>query len=87
MGNLLTRRMIYNSDPDSITIEKERPMADPIKDANINDEPIIVDPDDLPEGDEEQEFDYLDGVEVPDPDNTDEEEEADEADFPDEEEG
>ena len=47
-------------------------MADPIKDANINDEPIIVDPDDLPEGDEEQEFDYLDGVEVPDPGNADE---------------
>ena len=57
-------------------------MTDP-----INDEPTIVDPDDLPEGDEEQEFDYLDGVEVPDPDNADEEEEADEADFPDEEEG
>ena len=62
-------------------------MTDPIEDANINDEPTIVDHDDLPEGDEEQEFDYLDGVEVPDPDNTDEEEEADEADFPDEEEG
>lgn len=57
-------------------------MTDP-----INDEPTTVDPDDLPEGDEEQEFDYLDGVEVPDPDNADEEEEADEADFPDEEEG
>lgn len=61
-------------------------MTDPIKDSNINDEPTIVDPDDLPEGDEEQEFDHLDGVDVPDPDNADEEE-ADEADFPDEEEG
>ena len=29
-------------------------MTDPIEDANINDEPTIVDPDDLPEGDEEQ---------------------------------
>lgn len=61
-------------------------MTDPIEDANINDEPTIVDPDDLPEGDEEQEFDHLDGVDVPDPDNADEEEEANEDDFPDDEE-
>lgn len=61
-------------------------MTDPIKDSNINDEPTIVDPDDLPEGDEEQEFDHLDGVDVPDPDNADEEEEANEDDFPDDEE-
>ena len=55
-------------------------MTDPIEDANI------VDPDDLPEGDEEQEFYHLDGVDVPDPDNADEEEEANEDDFPDDEE-
>ena len=56
-------------------------MTDPIEDANI------VGPDDLPEGDEEQEFDYLDGVDVPDPDNAEEEEEANEDDFPDDEDG
>ena len=61
-------------------------MTDPIEDANINDEPTIVDPDDLPEGDEEQEFYHLDGVDVPGPDNADEEEEANEDDFPDDEE-
>ena len=32
-----------------------------------------------------QEFDFLDGEDVPDPDNDDETEEADEADFPDDE--
>lgn len=60
---------------------------DPIKDAGIEDEPIIPDPAEFEDGDEEQEFDYLDGVDVPDPDNADEEEEADENDFPDDEGG
>lgn len=56
---------------------------DPIKDAGIEDEPIIPDPDEFEVGDEEEEFDFVDGVDVPDPDNADEEVEADENDFPD----
>lgn len=59
---------------------------DPIKNAGIEDEPDVLDPDLFDDGDEEEEFEFLDGVDVPDPDNADEEEEADEAEFPDEEE-
>lgn len=55
-------------------------------DAGVTDEPTLVDPDEFEEGDEEQEFEFVDGVDVPDPDNADEEEEADEDDFPDDEE-
>lgn len=44
---------------------------DPIKDAGIEDEPIIPDPAEFEDGDEEQEFDYLDGVDVPDVPNPD----------------
>lgn len=59
----------------------------PITDAGIEDDPTIPNPDEFEEGDGEQEFDYLDGVDVPDPDNAEEEEEADENDFPDDVEG
>lgn len=62
--------------------EKNQPLTD----AGVEDEPIIPDPDEFEDGDEDQEFDFLDGIDVPDPDNADEEEEADEADFPDEDE-
>lgn len=58
-----------------------------VKESGIEDEPIIPDPDEFDAGDEEQEFEFVDGVDVPDPDNADEEVEADEADFPDDEEG
>lgn len=60
---------------------------DAITTARIDDEPVVPDPDEFEDGDEEQEFDLLDGVNVPDPDNADEEEEADENDFPDDVEG
>lgn len=59
----------------------------PIRDAGIEDEPIVPDPDEFEVGDESQEFEFLDGIDVPDPDNADEEEEADENDFPDDVEG
>lgn len=59
---------------------------DAVKNAGIDDEPEIIDPDELDEGDPNEEFDFLDGVDVPDPDNADEEEEADENDFPDDDE-
>lgn len=55
--------------------------------AGIEDEPVVPDPDEFETGDPEEEFDFLDGVDVPDPDNADEEEEADENDFPDDVEG
>lgn len=42
-------------------------MDDPIKAAGINDEPEIPDPNEFEDGDANEEFDYLDGVEVPDP--------------------
>ena len=58
----------------------------PINDAGIEDDPTIPEPDEFEAGDEEQEFDVLDGIDVPDPDNAAEEEEADENDFPDDEE-
>lgn len=61
-------------------------MADTLKDAGIEDEPVVFDPDEFEEGDEHEEFEFVDGEDVPDPDNADEEEEANEDDFPDDEE-
>ena len=46
----------------------------PINDAGIEDDPTIPEPDEFEAGDEEQEFDVLDGIDVPDPDNAAEEE-------------
>lgn len=54
-------------------------------DAGVTDEPTLVDPDEFEDGDEDQEFEFVDGVDVPDPDNADEEQEVNEDDFPDDE--
>lgn len=43
-------------------------------DAGVTDEPTLVDPDEFEDGDEHEEFEFVDGVDVPDPDNADEEE-------------
>ena len=59
----------------------------PIRNAGIEDEPNVLDPDEFEAGDEGQEFEFLDGIDVPDPDNADEEEVADENDFPDDVQG
>lgn len=41
----------------------------PINDAGIEDAPTIPDPDEFETGDENQEFEFLDGIDVPDPDD------------------
>ena len=62
-------------------------MTDHLKEAGIEDEPVVFDPDEFDEGDEHEEFEFVDGVDVPDPDNADEEEELDLDAYPDDEEG
>ena len=83
--------MTENNWPEVAPDEQEVPAA-PIDEAvaveaGVQDAPLILDPNELPEGNEFDEFNYLDGLDVPDPDNTDEEQEVDENDYPDDVEG
>ncbi len=56
-------------------------------DAGVTDEPTLVDSAEFEAGDEDQAFEFVEGVDVPDPDNADEEEELDLDEYPDDEDG